>query len=732
MPVRRESNVQSIGEEDLYQVLDEEDPGFGGGGGDDGSNSSNRWVKNPVGEGTAGDGRGLRNKRLSRCLCYSAAGAALFVAVYVALVYSVGPSAAAATCKQATLSLIGCNMSDPSPTSIELECDFTLNNGGSIAGKMHSTSVQLATSTDEASFGHMEMPEVSIAANAPSSMHIESRIVVTDIARFTTACFSVLQGHPAKWRITGYPDITVSLPGLTPTFSNVFLDKYMDIPATLLKKLEAHDVNILGTTATSLHGVLQASFFSSSVLQLLDLGKMTFAIYNADGVQIGTSFADNFAVQQGFNQLSNLTVVVAPNPPGSKRSRAGVTDFVRSYIGATDQELVLRGPVANSAPFLNNLVSQPIVIPGVNLMDSIQVTSLKILSGTKSLLTAVSVVEFVSNSVLQKGSLGDLQFEIYTVAGPDAGDKGGVFMGSVHLGGGFEVKKGLNKASATVTLPAPSTPEGHRAVARFVGAFCEGFTTHFEMRGPVKNVNPMLNGLIKKPVTILGTPDPSLMLSVFSDKGSNVGFNVPGRKMKLRGAIVVSKNPYDVPITISNIQYDVHLEEPLKWVFKDKIMTLGKRHQCGGVHGENRYARMFYAPGMHLYPKLCPHEHCNQRDMNATVRMLPGTVTSFFVPAIPMPGQGRDGCCPVCNDKLSPFDCCYTSLTLAAACRAQQRHESHFMGRSNGTMDMAVGEFQLYNVSYAQNELPTIFAPDITEGMYLDQVLDCRDIEIIF
>ena len=157
----------------------------------------------------------------SRCLFYSVAIAASVVGLYVVLVYSVGPSAAASTCKHATLSLIGCNMSDPLPKSIELKCNLVLNNGGAIPGKMHSTTVQLATDKDEQSFGHMTMPEVSIVANAPSKMHIRSRIVVTDIERFTAACFSVLQGHSAKWRITGHPDITVSLPGLSPTFSKI-------------------------------------------------------------------------------------------------------------------------------------------------------------------------------------------------------------------------------------------------------------------------------------------------------------------------------------------------------------------------------------------------------------------------------------------------------------------------------------------------------------------------------
>jgi hypothetical protein len=648
--------------------------------------------------------------------------------LYVVIVFATGPSAAAAACEHSTMALQKCIMSNPTNETIDLFCNVTLNNAGPVAAKMHPAVAQLATFEDKQSFGHMLMPVLHIQSNAPSPFSIHSRIFVTDVERFTAACFSVLQGKPARWRITGHPDVTVSLPFLTPTFTNVPLDKYLKIPATLLRGVTAHSIEIVKTTSTMLVANLQATFFSSSVLELLNLGEMEFQIHGANGARIGISNAKSFEVRQGLNQLSNLSVTLAAYPAHDKTSQRGVTDFIKSYIGNVDQVITLRGPVANAAPFLNNLVAQEIDIPGINLMESIVVTSMDITGGTKDMLTATSVVQFVSATSMKPGSLGKLEFEIWTLPGA-AGAKDGLVLGTVSMPDSFAIAKGMNEAHVVVSLPQPSTTAGEKAVAAFVGSFSEGHTNEFEMRGPVNHANPLLNNLVRKPVKILGTPDPSLMLSVFADKFTNMGFKVAGNPKKLRGAIVVSKNPYNLPITIANIKYDVHLLEPVKWTFTAITMTGGKHVECGGKHGEDRYARMYYAPGMHQYKKLCPQESCNKTDMSATVTMQPLGDTSFFVPAVPMPGQGRDGCCPICSDALSPYDCCYTSLALAAACRAQSRSEGHFMGRSNGTMDMTVGDFVIKGVRYGQDALPTLFAPDITDGIF-DGVLSCQNVVI--
>ena len=106
---------------------------------------------------------------------------------------------------------------------------------------------------------------------------------------------------------------------------------------------------------------------------------------------------------------------------------------------------------------------------------------------------------------------------------------------------------------------------------------------------------------------------------------------------------------------------------------------------------------------MKQYPHTCAQEKCDTSDMRAEVDLKPGTFTSFFVPALPKPGQNDyKKCCPVCNDDVSPYDCCFTSLTLAASCRAQQKGSSYFLSRTNGTMDMKVGDFEIKTVEYSQ------------------------------
>ena len=73
----------------------------------------------------------------------------------------------------------------------------------------------------------------------------ESSITVEEKLTETKACFNVLQGFSAEWQIIGRPDITVEMPLIHPTFSKVTLDKFLMLPATLLRRVRSSSINIL-------------------------------------------------------------------------------------------------------------------------------------------------------------------------------------------------------------------------------------------------------------------------------------------------------------------------------------------------------------------------------------------------------------------------------------------------------------------------------------------------------
>ena len=646
----------------------------------------------------------------------------LFV-LYVCVIYAAGPSLTNSTIKQTTMTITACNMTSPDSFSIGLECNSTINNGGAIAATMKSVVVNVSTKESPIEFGYMTLPTVKLNKNAPSYLNIKSRLYVTDIPQFTKACFSVLQGFPAEWQVIGQPDIIVELPIIHPTFSKVRLNKSLMLPATLLRRVRSSSINILNTSKTTVFGKAEATFFSSSILQLLNLGEMHFEMRTNDGYKIGTVFANKFEVKQGYNTLVNMSVQLKPSPFNDTNARRGVTQFIQAYLTAQDQTLKLHGPVANKAPFLNALVEQDIYIPGVKLLDDIKVVEMDILNGTVNAMSANAKVQFVSNSAVDKGSLGQLSFEIFST------EIKNTKLAIVHLPLDMEVVVGMNYVTASVLVHTPTSTEEKRAVSLFVGAFLEGRESFFEFRGPVNHVNPLLNNVIVESVSIAGTKDPSLLVSVYTDRYVQQGFKVPNREKKLRGAIVVSKNPYNVPVVISNVKFDVHLVYPMKWTFHNSLMTGKTPVTCT----ENRYGRMFYAPGMKQYPHTCPQEKCNTTDMRAEVDLKPDTFTSFFVPAVPMPGQNNyNKCCPICNDDVSPYDCCFTSLTLAASCRAQQKGSSYFLSRTNGTMDMKVGDFEIQNIEYSQPSVPSLYSAAVTDGYLIDAEMKCKDIKIIY
>ena len=54
----------------------------------------------------------------------------------------------------------------------------------------------------------------------------------------------------------------------------------------------------------------------------------------------------------------------------------------------------------------------------------------------------------------------------------------------------------------------------------------------------------------------------------------------PTEPKSCAGAMIVSKNPYNIPVVISNVVFDVHLLFPMKWTFQNDVMTGLKPVTC--------------------------------------------------------------------------------------------------------------------------------------------------------
>ena len=168
----------------------------------------------------------------------------ILLGLYVCMIYVAGPALTNSTIKQTTMTITACNMTTPDAKSIGLECNSTINNVGSIPATMHSVVVNVSTKASTTVFGYMTLPTVKLNKNAPSYLYIKSRLFVTNVPQFTKACFSVLQGKPAEWQITGHPDISVDLPIVSPIFESQ-IREISYAPANPLRRVRSSSINIL-------------------------------------------------------------------------------------------------------------------------------------------------------------------------------------------------------------------------------------------------------------------------------------------------------------------------------------------------------------------------------------------------------------------------------------------------------------------------------------------------------
>ena len=208
-------------------------------------------------------GKAISNRHCfaSRCACcrvsklgcgIAAAAAAVALGVLLLLLASVvGPGLAQSAIRLSTLSLVNCSMHDADNSSIGLDCHLRLDNAGGIKATLRALEVDVLHreagalgSGELRRFGRMSMPRTEVLASQPTFIRVDTRLRVTDNDEFTRATAGVLQGEIGTWVVRGEATLDAHVAGMTLTFPNIFMEKEMLLPPTVLSDVSAFGFRI--------------------------------------------------------------------------------------------------------------------------------------------------------------------------------------------------------------------------------------------------------------------------------------------------------------------------------------------------------------------------------------------------------------------------------------------------------------------------------------------------------
>jgi hypothetical protein len=719
----------------------------------------------------------------SRCCRVSAFGcftcawavAALLCAVGLVGFLVVGPHMAQVNVQHSTLSLQKCTMHHPNMLSIRLDCHVRLDNAGGISATLHAFPVDVLhlsdTKMDPASspelFGSMMMPKTDVKAHEPTFIHLTSVLNVSNNAAFTRATAGVMQGNVGTWIVRGRATLEANLAGLSVTYS-VELEKEMLLPPTLLSDVTADGFVITGTDENHIYALASSSLLSVSVLELHSLGAMSFSLHSVDPsdpenatVSIGEITIPDFQVRRGFNEYHNVTVKLMIDENATMHGAAynasarAVKGLLEDYARGSVIHAKIKGPtwIESGSPFLLGLVEQDIVINNNGpLIEGMQTSDIQIMEGTKNTLPATARGTFHSASTIQAGALGMVTFALQTFtksssssSSPEEGAQV-TTIGTVTMPSTFGLHPGENSVLAAVTITKDGTAHTNTMIESFVNEYVHGNDQPMQLWGPINHPTTMMNGFLTLNITAGGMPSPNVVVGSILTKSSIHGYKSDGvppvraTDGLIRGAVAIASNPFDASIRMSDVNYDIFLHDPIEYTLTNEIWTEGKTLHCPR---SDKFSRSSFGEGMHMYPYLCPKEDCDPSHAAVSyVDFAPNQQRSFLSPAYPMPGQtlykpgDRTSVakCPSIASRLMPdWDCCYLSLFFASACRALEQGDAHFLARTNGTMRLSVGKFEL-NTAMSQDALSFTFEAALLDGwkmLGITEVPTCKDFKFL-
>lgn len=297
------------------------------------------------------------------------------------------PAAVQTVLDESTLVTTSMYMKNPRLDRITLNATSELHDVGVMGATMEETDVDVYFQ-DEL-LGTMTLPELDIVGGEVLVFNMETDLIVKNATAFTGATARILQGHGGRWFFRG--DVTVRLPlGLR---YKVKINKLLLIPPTLLEGVTGSDGDVVDGSGTenTLDLVATTSMFSSSILEMHDLGEFVFDLFvkvdNATGnilnqeafkglegpanhmVRIGQVKTANFDVRQGRNRLPSSGQIIK-----TKENTPALSQFMSAYLGGIDQVAYMAGPVQSAAIFLDNVVEQSIIFNGATDSKPVEVS----------------------------------------------------------------------------------------------------------------------------------------------------------------------------------------------------------------------------------------------------------------------------------------------------------------------------------------------------------------------
>jgi hypothetical protein len=188
-------------------------------------------------------------------------------------------------------------------------------------------------------------------------------------------------------------EMTIPLFGAKMTYE-LNMNKQFELPTTLFVEMSSFDIEILSATATSMVASTTSSFFSSSVLEMINIGRMVFDITDVNEVPLGQVEISNFEARRDFNRLDNVLVTMNVNEDQS--NALAISKFLATFANGVDQVIQMYGPVESVAPFMSHIVTQNITVKGAKVVDHLVASEMVIQSSTADSISAVATVSLYS------------------------------------------------------------------------------------------------------------------------------------------------------------------------------------------------------------------------------------------------------------------------------------------------------------------------------------------------
>eukprot|EP00656_Telonema_subtile_P052357 TRINITY_DN7286_c0_g1_i1.p1 TRINITY_DN7286_c0_g1~~TRINITY_DN7286_c0_g1_i1.p1 ORF type:complete len:620 (-),score=111.97 TRINITY_DN7286_c0_g1_i1:63-1922(-) len=311
-----------------------------------------------------------RMPRWKKCACVSGIFFLVAFLVMIPVTFAViVPNMINDAVSHSTTVLVRAEVSHPDAvaSTVRMATTLQLNNAGGTAAKIKSFKVQLY-SDERYPFGELTMPDIDVHSNAPTEIRINDTLKVTNDSAFVAATAQVLLGpcdpeiaSECAWTAVGKPTVKLTLMGIPLTYTTDFKGS-IPMPLTQLANVQANNVQLTGGEKNKVFAVANTSFFSQSLLELTNLGKMVFAVRDLDGEYLGNASMPNFSVLRGHNELDNCHTVMERTPTNSQQLRK----FLSGVSQGVDQQVILHGPIDGCALFLQNIVTQNFTIKGVS------------------------------------------------------------------------------------------------------------------------------------------------------------------------------------------------------------------------------------------------------------------------------------------------------------------------------------------------------------------------------